>query len=299
MMKQNFFVGVTDHDWFQFCSNQGELEQVNFWQPSTKRFKVLEDGGIFFFKRKSPIGKIAGFGKFAFSGNATIGDCWDAYGVSNGVATCEEFVEKIRKYRRSPGINRFSVIGVKVLLNPIFLKEDDWFDPPTDWSANIVSGKSYDYASDQGAYLFKKYSQLTSNYSIRDEFRGGLAEDQHSYYWGGPTKIRMRQQDFRIAVMDAYDGKCAVTGSGVLEILEAAHIKAYSLSLDHSPSNGILLRKDIHALFDAGLLSFSQSGEVIISADFLSRYPDESEVISLHGKQISFPKDKRNWPSFS
>jgi hypothetical protein len=95
--------------------------------------------------------------------------------------------------------------------------------------------------------------------------------------WEGPTettsqiKIRLSQGRFREAMLDRWNSKCAVTGSGVVPILEASHIKQWSAANDvrirMSADNGLLLLPTLHALFDKGLISFSDAGRIIIKDD--------------------------------
>lgn len=68
--------------------------------------------------------------------------------------------------------------------------------------------------------------------------------------------IRSRRgaPSFRRKLMRLYDGKCAVTGDGPAEVLEAAHIEPHAVSGRNSISNGLLLRADVHTLFDLDLL---------------------------------------------
>ena len=69
---------------------------------------------------------------------------------------------------------------------------------------------------------------------------------------GAPTLVRPRlgQGAFRLAVTDAYERRCAVTDEKTLPILDAAHIRAFSAGGEHDVGNGLLLRTDIHRLFD-------------------------------------------------
>ncbi|MFB4326025.1 HNH endonuclease [Priestia sp. BR_2] len=66
---------------------------------------------------------------------------------------------------------------------------------------------------------------------------------------------RRGQQKFRNQLLAAYKNKCAISGCNVTEVLEAAHIVPYSGNKTNTLSNGILLRADIHTLFDLGLLT--------------------------------------------
>jgi hypothetical protein len=65
--------------------------------------------------------------------------------------------------------------------------------------------------------------------------------------------------DFRALVLDEYSNKCAVTGCGIVEVLEVAHIVPYYGVESDDVQNAIVLRSDIHKLFDRGLLSFNYS----------------------------------------
>lgn len=71
--------------------------------------------------------------------------------------------------------------------------------------------------------------------------------------------LREGQQQFRTALLLTRDPRCAVTGSAVEACLEAAHIRPYRGHHTNKASNGILLRADIHILFDRGLLRINPS----------------------------------------
>ena len=66
---------------------------------------------------------------------------------------------------------------------------------------------------------------------------------------------RLGQSSFRLEVLAAYELRCAVTGERTLPVLEAAHIKPFSLVKAHSVDNGLSLRSDIHRLYDQGYVS--------------------------------------------
>ena len=73
-------------------------------------------------------------------------------------------------------------------------------------------------------------------------------------------KERRGQQDFRNALRKKYGDRCLVTECTVLDVLEAAHIKPYQGEGDNHPENGLLLRADIHTLFDLDLLGIKPDG---------------------------------------
>jgi len=67
--------------------------------------------------------------------------------------------------------------------------------------------------------------------------------------------LRRGQRAFRAMLMAAYGGSCVITGSEVEPALEAAHIVPFSGPSSNHPANGLLLRADVHTLFDLGLIS--------------------------------------------
>ncbi len=102
---------------------------------------------------------------------------------------------------------------------------------------------------------------------------------------------RRGQKKFRNALIKAYNGKCAVTGSNVESVLEAAHILPYYGQHTNHVQNGILLRSDIHLLFDLGQLTIDADSKKIkinstLAGSYYSKYIDIvinlPEMISDH-----------------
>lgn len=105
---------------------------------------------------------------------------------------------------------------------------------------------------------------------------------------------RRGQVAFRKTLLSAYNGQCAVTGCDAIDTLEAAHISPYMGDHTDTVQNGLLLRADIHTLFDLGKISISPNDFVIIL------HPDlrKGHYGYLHGRRISVPKDHKSWPRF-
>jgi hypothetical protein len=76
--------------------------------------------------------------------------------------------------------------------------------------------------------------------------------------------VRQGQDRFRAMVVEAYDARCALTGFDAVEALEAAHITPYKGPATSLVSNGILLRADIHALWDRGSLAVHETAYVVL-----------------------------------
>lgn len=96
---------------------------------------------------------------------------------------------------------------------------------------------------------------------------------------------RRGQPIFRGDLLDAYDKTCCITKCKVIELLEAAHIDPYSDGQNNSPTNGLLLRSDIHTLFDRFLLAVDDYGRIHLSKILMN-----SEYKKLHLEKIAYPR---------
>lgn len=88
------------------------------------------------------------------------------------------------------------------------------------------------------------------------------------------AQARVGQGKFRADLLRAWANQCAVTGSQVLEAIRASHIKPWKYSNDNErldSSNGLPLIANLDALFDAGLISFSDNGQMLISNELAKR----------------------------
>lgn len=104
---------------------------------------------------------------------------------------------------------------------------------------------------------------------------------------------RRGQPTFRRMLLEIYGGRCAITGSEIPEVLEAAHITPYLGPKTNHPSNGLLLRGDLHTLFDLGLLTIDADTMRVVLAPMLRKgsYGD------LHGRAVRVPSALENRPS--
>ncbi|HXB11885.1 MAG TPA: HNH endonuclease, partial [Bacteroidia bacterium] len=266
-----FYVGVTDTEWYKYLSTINP-EDINFWQPGGRAaFKVLSPGAPFLFKLKSPINAIAGIGFYSSHSILPISMVWDIFGNRNGAETYEEFYSNIQRLRQKDNaLNYNPQIGCIVLTNPIFFKQEDWIPSPIDWSPSIVQGKSYTDEDPVGKDLWRKVELAISKYPLYRQNEGIksqlILEEPESQYGNSVLiKVRLGQGAFRVLVTDAYSRKCAITGEKTLPALEAAHIKPFAKSGPHFISNGLLLRSDMHKLFDTGYITITNDLKVEVS----------------------------------
>ncbi|WP_455901453.1 HNH endonuclease [Rhodococcus gordoniae] len=97
-------------------------------------------------------------------------------------------------------------------------------------------------------------------------------------------QARVGQGKFRTALLRKYGLSCAVTGPCPAEALEAAHLIPFAEHETHDVDSGLLLRSDIHRLFDAGSLAINpDTGAVELAAELLN-YPAYRD---LHGRKIT------------
>lgn len=109
------------------------------------------------------------------------------------------------------------------------------------------------------------------------------------------VRDRRGQPEFRKGLLRAYDARCAITGCGIVELLEAAHICPYRGAHTNHVQNGLLLRADIHTLFDLELLWIDPDSYTVQLATELR----DSEYSALHGAPLRVPEAERCRPSRS
>ncbi len=95
-------------------------------------------------------------------------------------------------------------------------------------------------------------------------------------------KLRRGQKNFRENLRKLYEDRCAVTGWGPSSVLDAAHIESHAKTGINDVENGLLLRADIHSLFDDGLLVIHPDTKQIVLHKCLRSTP----YWELNGTQL-------------
>lgn len=95
---------------------------------------------------------------------------------------------------------------------------------------------------------------------------------------------RQGQADLRARLLLAYQGRCAITGTDIPPALQAAHIEPYDGSASNVVTNGLLLRADVHNVFDLGLLWITSGSRVAVGTDL-----ESSEYGRLQGRKLRLP----------
>ncbi len=286
-----FWIGVTDNKWFEFLSARLP-DEVNFWRPSgLGSFQAVPTDSLFLFKLHSPHNFIAGGGFLVKHSNLPLSLAWEAFGEKNGAASLEELRLRIEKFRAKKPREHDPVIGCTILANPFFFQRKDWIPAPSDWSSNIVQGKTYDTDQEIGGQLWMKVQeQLQISHLHRQIDKAGIAplaaEEEARYGTQFLTRARLGQGAFRVLVTEAYARRCAVTGERTLPALEAAHIMPFAKSGPNLTANGLLMRSDLHKLFDLGYISVTPDLHVEVSRKIKEEYENGRAYYDLHGKAL-------------
>jgi len=106
---------------------------------------------------------------------------------------------------------------------------------------------------------------------------------------------RRGQQKFRKALITAYGGRCAITGCSVIPLLEAAHITPYMGPDTNSITNGLLLRADLHTLWDLGLIAADPGARTV----WVSPEISDPTYQLLSGTPLLLPLSLVQWPSIA
>lgn len=284
-----FAISPTDKNWFDFLKSAELNSYVNFWTPTPWNIKKLKKGNRLYFMLKSPIRKIGGFGEFVEYKNMMTADAWKEFGYRNGRTSRIEFIDSIQNYidKNSDKFGGKAInaatyeIGCIVLNNCEFWDEPQFLKPENfnvDFATQVVTIKYFDEFDP-----FTKVIDEDDDFKIVSETRNDKL---------GLIKIRDGQSKFKGKILRAYNNKCCVTGETIPELLEAAHIQEYRNKESNHVQNGLLLRVDIHRLYDNRLIFIDKNYVVHISNLITS-----TEYRQYNGRVINLPSALSDYPS--
>ncbi|MHB1430529.1 MAG: HNH endonuclease [Streptosporangiaceae bacterium] len=292
------YVAVTDSDWYSFLAGQPGLAEVNFWRPKdTRQFNAIGVGEPFFFKSKAPHNRIVGGGFYSSSVNLRLSEAWEWFGQANGVASLAEMRTRIARYRPiGPGED--PVIGCLFIRDPVFFAAGDTAEPPPDFPrSGVMQGKSYDLAREPAASYFGDLMQRALGVAVDLD----LAQPWHrdGPVFGDPRLSRQRlgQQAFQAVVLDAYHRRCAITGTKIRPVLQAAHIRPVTEGGEHRLDNGLLLSSDVHILFDGGYLGLDPGYRLQVSPRLRQEFGNGDKFYARAGQVITLPPHRSQRPA--
>lgn len=274
------YVGVTDYDWYKHLSESNSIE-ANFWRPGSTPFRRLSPGELFLFKLKSPHNRIVGGGHFLRYLQMPISLAWNTYGELNGVNDPFEFKRRIYSLLPNKRQDVDPEIGCILLAECFWFGYDSAIEVPKNWKANIVQGRGYNLFEEEGQLLYNVVSQRSELKTITT-----VAEPISAYGGTYENRARLGQAGFRALTIENYERRCAVTGERTLPVLEASHIQPYSIAKKHEIRNGLLLRADLHRLFDDGFVTITEEYNVEVSSAIKDRWQNGHEYYEMHGNQL-------------
>ncbi|MEU7618888.1 HNH endonuclease [Micromonospora rifamycinica] len=291
------FVGVTDEKWYRYLAARPGLTEVNFWRPSGGGFRALTAGEPFFFKAHYPLNRVVGGGFFSGFTQLRISEAWELFGEANGVASLDDMRRSVGRYRRQPiGPDEDPVIGGIFVRDAVFFPDGSTVDPPPGFASNVVQGKTYDLADAS----VREYFELLIHRLIGTTVELDLAAPWHrpGPVYGDPRLVpqRLGQQSFKAVVLGAYDRRCAITGNRVRPVLQAAHIRPLPVGGEHRIDNGLLLKSDVHILFDRGYLGVDPKYRLLVSPRLRSEFGNGDQFYAKAGTQIGVPERRGDRP---
>jgi putative restriction endonuclease len=301
------YVGVTDGKWYRFLADRPEVSEaeVNFWRPGGGggfREETLAVGEPFFFKTHAPHNRVVGGGFYSGHAALRVSEAWALLGEANGMATQREMLESIARYRREGVSPHYDpVIGCDFIRDVTFFPDGITFDPPPGFKLSIVQGKSYDMGEGGVAGYFGDLMQLVLGKPISAEIDLGQPWHSTGPVFGEPrlTPRRLGQQAFKAVVLDAYHGQCAITGTKIRPVLEAAHIRPVALRRgdENRLDNGLLLRSDVHTMFDSGYLAVDPAHRLLVSNRLREDFGNGEQFYAKAGEVIALPDRQADQPN--
>jgi putative restriction endonuclease len=227
--------------------------------------------------------RIGGYGFFSYYSVMPSGVAWETFGIANGVETYAELRGRLTSLRHADGAN--DSVGCVVLSDLSLLDPEAFLPAPQDWKPNTVRGEYYDLASGEGARLWTQLIAAQPPLSAVSALRsvpGGYGEPA--------TYLPRRGQGaFRLMVMDAYERRCAITRDKTLPALDAAHIRPFHEHESHEVHNGILMRSDIHRLFDQGYVTVTPDLRFRVSDQIRDQFHNGVIYYDLHDRPVAVP----------
>ncbi len=293
-------IAITDEGWYRFLSSHPEIAEVNFWTPSARRGFRAEARSPFLFKLRAPHRAVCGFAFFALYSSLPDWLAWDTYGAGNGCesfAAMRERIGKIRTRIRYDEDTGSDDIGCIQLVQPVFFPPEAWVRQPEDWSDRIQGHVKYDLASGEGLRVWT--ACLESAKAVGAEVLEEPVGGEEAPRYGTPRLVapRLGQRTFQVAVLEAYSRACCVTGEHSLPALEAAHIRPYASEGPHAIPNGLLLRADLHRLFDKGYVTVTPEFRLEVGGRLRKDFRNGRSYYPLHGAPLRVPETPALRPS--
>lgn len=299
-------VAVTDEGWFEHFRPRDwrtKEDEVNFWRPmSQQRFGALEPGGPFFFRLGAPVRAIVGFGFFAATTAMSIETAWEVFGEKVGAPDLPSFAERLSSMRRrlggTPG-HATRLLSCLILRDAVFLPSNEWISwgRAEGWSDRQVRYQGYDLTTAPGDRLAEllRVSGGPTPPDLVGSFAPAFA-DARTFREGRHVK-REAQGTFRVRLLQAYGNQCAVTREHALPVLDAAHITPYLGAHSNHIQNGLVLRADLHRLYDDGYITVTPDLRLEVSRRLKDEFENGKVYYEMAGREVAVPSRPELRPS--
>ena len=98
-------------------------------------------------------------------------------------------------------------------------------------------------------------------------------------------------------MLDAYHRRCAITGAKIRPVLQAAHIRPLPVGGEHRLDNGLLLRSDVHTLYDRGYLGVDPRHRLLVSPRLRTEFGNGEQFYAQAGQPIAVPARRVDRPN--
>ncbi|WP_158274459.1 HNH endonuclease signature motif containing protein [Cellulomonas sp. WB94] len=210
---------------------------------------------------------------------------------------------KCRHEFTSPRADVVEVVQYKARYDAAWTSLDGRFDAREIRSLAVNAGefnamRQLDWAAFRETLIAKDAARAVDRVAARVDLSWqadpGCLVDMPQGFSHALVRVRRGQQQFRERLLAAQGSMCAFTGGAPTRVLEAGHLYSYGQLGTHFEHGGLMLRRDIHRLFDDGLLAVQPSSLCIDVAPALATYPqyarlhDEPLTLRLKDEQVDW-----------
>jgi putative restriction endonuclease len=280
------YVAVTNPVWFRHLRAQagagGALDEVNFWNPGGTPLKRFQPGDPVFFRLKAPDRRIGGYGFFAAFHPLRLAEAWAFFGTKNG---CDDPFALAALTGKTLADRVGCTILRRVTCWPD-ARHFAWGDAEGWRGAGPQRGKTERVPALAQRLLDEiRFDAAQAPDELTAEAFVPLLADERQLVTAR-AMLREGQGAFRTRLLDAYGGRCAITGEHTEIVLDAAHIQPYLGPRSNHVQNGLLLTKEFHALFDAGYVTVTPEHEVRVSPRLRSEWRNGHRYYPHDGRQL-------------
>lgn len=164
------------------------------------------------------------------------------------------------------------------------------YSTPVRLSDHKITGLSYGYQLTE-----QQFDSLLKAAGTTSECRSGVRLPESTIELERvlrEVRRRLGQGVFRDTLLNIYRRKCAISGCEVVEVLEAAHIDPWCNTESHHPTNGLLLRSDLHTLFDRDLIGIDPHSLAVQIGLSIRK----TEYGQFHEVRLQTPNDQDSTP---